>query len=370
MQFNLNAVLVSERITATGGRATGFDYLRFSLAVAVILFHTVVTGYGLEIQARVAKSNPGILLDLILPMFFALSGFLVAGSLERAKSILVFLGLRVLRIFPALAVDTLFCAVILGPIFTSLALSDYFSHADFRSYFLNIIGNIHYYLPGVFESNPMSRVNGQLWTIPVELECYVVLTLLALLGIHRYRWAMLAIFVLLLGALETRVLMGMAEPWSGRVLLLCFLCGVIALQFRDFIRLSLPVFAVAVVLSFVGLRYPALTYVGVIPITYITVYLGLLNPRKSRLLQSGDYSYGLFLYGFPIQQALVALTPAARLWYWNAAMAVPLALVFSIMSWHLVEKRVMARKHLLQTAHARCSAALGRARLALFPSTR
>lgn len=370
MQRFFNGTLVSDRITATGGRATGFDYLRFGLAVSVILFHTVITGYGPEIQTKVAQTNPGLLLQIILPMFFALSGFLVAGSLERSKSVLVFLGLRVLRIFPALAVDTLFCALILGPIFTTLALSSYFSHPDFKVYFLNIIGNIHYFLPGVFTDNPSPRVNGQLWTIPVELECYVVLTVLALLGIHRFRWAMLAIFALLLVALEARVLMGLSEAWSGRVLLLCFLCGVVTYQFRDRIWLSLPVFVVSVVLSLVCHKFPTLTYLAPIPVTYVTVYLGLRNPRKSRLLQSGDYSYGLFLYGFPIQQALVALTPAARLWYWNAAMAVPVALVFSIMSWHLVEKRVMARKGMLQTAHAHWAAVLSRARMALFPSSR
>lgn len=356
------STLLSERIAATGGRATGFDYMRFSLAVSVILFHTVITCYGTVTQAQVASSTYGLILQAILPMFFSLSGFLVAGSLDRSKSIAVFLGLRVLRIFPALAVDTLFCALILGPALTSLALFDYFGHSEFRTYFLNIFGYIHYTLPGVFQSNPTEKVNGQLWTIPVELECYVSLTLLALLGLHRRRWIMLAVFGIALAVLETRVLMGLSQAWSGRVLLLSFICGVLGHQFRDKIILSVPTFGVALIASYWCFRLPSLTYLVALPITYVTVCLGLLNPKKSKFLGSGDYSYGLFLYGFPLQQVLVAWLPLARDWYWNAALAIPLALVFSIMSWHLVEKRVMARKHLLFSAQARWDSAWGRAR--------
>lgn len=357
--------LVSERILITGGRATGFDYLRFVLAISVILFHTVVTALGAEAQSRAVQTNLGLILQAILPMFFALSGFLVAGSLDRSKSIAVFLGLRIFRIFPALAVDTLFCALVLGPVFTTLAMSDYFAHPQFKTYFLNIIGDIHYILPGVFESNPTPKVNGQLWTIPVELECYILLTLLALLRFHRFRWMMFATLVVLLVVLEGRVLLGLSAPWGGRLLLLCFLCGVVCYQFRERVRLSPHAFVVAAIASLVCFRFENLNYLSPIPITYVTVYLGLLNPKKSKFLESGDYSYGLFLYGFPLQQALVATVPAAREWYWNAVLAVPLALVFSVMSWHLVEKRVLARKGWLFTAQAHWDTVLARTRRAL-----
>ena len=367
MSYFFTGTLASDRITATGGRATGFDYMRFLLAISVILFHTLITSYGVETQSRVTGSPAGKIWLVILPMFFALSGFLVAGSLERSKSIGVFLGLRVLRIFPALAVDTLFCALILGPLLTTLALSDYFGHPEFRAYLLNIIGDIHFTLPGVFETNPSHKVNGQLWTIPVELECYIVLTVLALARCHRHRWLMLCASAVALVALEGRVLLSMSEPWDSRLLLLCFLCGVTCYLYRDHVRLSPAGALLAVAATVFCMSSQRWYYLECLPLTYLTVCLGLLNPTKSKFLESGDYSYGLFLYGYPLQQVLVAWVPAAREWYWNALLAVPLALVFSMLSWHLIEKRVMARKHLLFAAHARWDAVWQKMRNALLP---
>ena len=339
-----SSVTVGERIKITDGRASGFDYLRFVLAVSVIIFHSAITSYGAEQQERLNSSILGGVVNIILPMFFALSGFLVAGSLERSKSISVFLGLRLFRIVPALAVDTAFCALLLGPLMTTLPLANYANSAEFHAYFLNIIGDIHFTLPGVFQANPSKLVNGQLWTIPVELECYLVLTGLALLGFHRKKSWLFFTVIFLTTLLEGRVLGGMSAPWASRQLLLCFITGVLFFAYRDQIRLSMWAFCLAVSVSFACVEFQSLQYLAGFPVAYVTVYLGLRNPTRWNFLQSGDYSYGLFLYGFPIQQLVVALFPMVREWYWNSLICVPLALLFAMASWHLVEKRVLARK--------------------------
>ena len=59
-------------------------------------------------------------------MFFCLSGFLVAGSLERCRTPISFAGLRIFRIFPALVVEVLLSALILGPLLTHYSLKMYF----------------------------------------------------------------------------------------------------------------------------------------------------------------------------------------------------------------------------------------------------
>jgi peptidoglycan/LPS O-acetylase OafA/YrhL len=130
---------------------------------------------------------------LILPMFFALSGFLVAGSLERCRTLVGFLSMRALRILPALAMEIVLSALVLGPLVTDLPTAAYFGDPEFARYFLNIIGDIHYHLPGVFVTNPLASVNQQLWTIPFELECYVALAVLASLGLHRQRQTFVAV---------------------------------------------------------------------------------------------------------------------------------------------------------------------------------
>jgi peptidoglycan/LPS O-acetylase OafA/YrhL len=90
-----------------------------------------------------------------------------------------------------------------------------------------------------------------------------------------------------------------------------------------------------------GVRFSGL------PVAYLTVYLGLLSPPRNSLVLSGDYSYGLYLYGYPLQQAVVTATPSLKLWYWNLLLSIPLAFAIAICSWWLVERPCLRGKHLL-----------------------
>jgi peptidoglycan/LPS O-acetylase OafA/YrhL len=162
---------IEQKMRQAGGATTGFDYLRIILAVAVVLWHSLETSYSDGTSVRVWEQARGFL-SLILPAFFALSGFLVCGSLLRTKSFFVFAAHRALRLLPALSVEILLSAILLGPLLTTFELGAYFRSPTFWSYFLNIVGDIHYELPGLFLTNPKAEiVNRSLWTIPFELEC-------------------------------------------------------------------------------------------------------------------------------------------------------------------------------------------------------
>src|SRR5690349_1463494 len=114
---------------ATRGRSSGFDYMRLSLALCIFTLHSLsINGQSPRLlQEQPFSEAYHVLTRILVPMFFCLGGFLVAGSLERANSLLTFLGLRFLRIFPALWVDILFSALVLGPFLTALPLAAYFS---------------------------------------------------------------------------------------------------------------------------------------------------------------------------------------------------------------------------------------------------
>jgi peptidoglycan/LPS O-acetylase OafA/YrhL len=124
---------IAQRMIETGGRPTGFDYLRLALAVLIVCSHSVVMSYGLEVQTVVTSAPWRPLTAVLLPAFFALSGFLVAGSLERSRTIGMFVGLRALRIYPALAVESLVAALILGPLLTTRSLGTYFSDQELHT---------------------------------------------------------------------------------------------------------------------------------------------------------------------------------------------------------------------------------------------
>jgi peptidoglycan/LPS O-acetylase OafA/YrhL len=168
---------LKDRFIATNGHPSGFDYLRLWLAISVVAVHSPMTTNGDHHRPLNAYVRA------VLPMFFALSGFLVAGSLERSKTLLTFLGLRVIRIYPALVVEVVLSAFLIGVFVTTYPLAGYFSDPLFFLYLRNALGDIHYFLPGVFANNPWPGVvNFQLWTVPFELLCYVLLTALVLLA--------------------------------------------------------------------------------------------------------------------------------------------------------------------------------------------
>ncbi len=344
--------MLTDRIAATGGRATGFDYIRLGLAVSVVWWHTSIICYGGVAQDAIYNSQYRAIVALILPMFFALSGFLVAGSLVRNPEVAKFLGLRALRILPALAVETLISAFVLGPLLTVLGLSQYFQNPEFRSYLLNVIGDIHYHLPGLFLSNPSAGiVNGQLWTVPFEFWCYFMLAILALFGVvsrPKILFMCSIAMQLILFFRKIYMLHGHWEvhhgPLPGFSLVMTFLAGVVIFALRSRVPYSALLFVVCAALSVLCLSAPMGDYVLPYPVAYMTIYLGLQNPKANILHKLGDLSYGIFLYGFPIQQFVASWGAWTHVWYLNLALALPITIFVAWLSWTLIERPALSLK--------------------------
>jgi len=341
-------VTLGEKLAKSLGRPSGFDYMRIVLATCVVCWHTIVITYGTDFQNLVwATPEYRVLIAWILPVFFALSGLLVAGSLERATGIVGFLYLRMIRIFPALIVEILLSALILGPLLTKFDSTTYFSSPMFWAYFLNCLGDIHFALPGVFTDNPTDKVNGQLWTVPYELYCYVALAVLVILRLAKRQWqsGVLVAGLVVFGIYKSVSLDSITTgPFSGRLLVACFLVGNFFYLNRSWIPHNRMLGAGSIAVALVCVSYPRLTFLSPLPIVYATAFLGLLNPRKLRVLSTGDYSYGIFLYGFPIQQAVVASGLFPRNGFANLIVAYPFIVMVAVCSWHLCEKRVLGLK--------------------------
>jgi peptidoglycan/LPS O-acetylase OafA/YrhL len=353
---------LQDRLDAAGNRPSGFDYLRLGLATSIFLAHTMIASYGFVYALQVWSGPARPLLALLLPMFFALSGFLVAGSLERCLTVVSFVGLRVLRIMPALAVETVLSAVVLGPIFTDLALVNYFSDPEFRSYFWNLLGNVQFNLPGVFRNTPWPRVvNGQLWTLPYELYCYAAITALVLLGVwHRKRLFLPVLVLVNVGIFVWALRAGLHRgvTVTGTILVQSFLFGIAGHLYRARILWSGKIALAAAAAMLVCLSSPGGDFLAALPCAYLTVYLGLLQPKRIAALFRGDYSYGIFLYGFPIQQAVMA-TLGPQPWFVNFLIAFPITVVIAMFSWRFVERPALALRSKL---HALESTAIKRLR--------
>lgn len=343
-----NLPTVATVLEKNRGAGPGFDALRIGLALCILLFHSIQNSYGSRYSAYVPTFFYPVILAL-LPMFFCLSGFLVTGSAVRTRSVPLFLTFRGLRIFPALAVEVTLCALLLGPLLTTLPLREYFSNHQFFEYFGNIISIVRYTLPGVFADNPVPHiVNIALWTLRPEFHCYFAMSLLMLSSIvykptlYTRLFLAASVYVAILNVVN-----GFGNPTSTfpwHVILYYFFIGIAFFHWKERIPLHFSLFAAAAILSYFLLPLDGVTYIAAFPLTYCMVYLGMLKIPRVPLLQNGDYSYGIYLFHFPIQQTLVHFFPGLREWWLLFPIAATLTILFAAASWHWVEKPSLTLK--------------------------
>jgi peptidoglycan/LPS O-acetylase OafA/YrhL len=119
---------------------------------------------------------------------------------------------------------------------------------------------------------------------------------------------------------------------------------------RKRVQFSWTLFTLAAVTSWFLLLRGETVYLAPLPVASVTVFLGLLNPPRTILVAGADYSYGIYLYGFSVQQALVYLFPETRIWYVNFIFSLFVAGGYAFLSWNLVESKIhRKRKDAVQT---------------------
>jgi peptidoglycan/LPS O-acetylase OafA/YrhL len=343
----LDSPTVGQIMERYRGAGPGFDTLRIALSVTILVYHAKQIALG-----RHDDNYPAVIFPILLalvPVFFCLSGFLVTGSALRTQSVRLFLANRSLRIFPALTVEVALSALVLGPIVTSVDLADYFTSKQFFSYFGNIIGRVRMLLPGVFLDNPIPEtVNQSLWTLQPEFYCYLLMTALMFSTII-YRRTLATILYLVLTAALSVVSWrtGYGNPtdvFPGHVIVYYFTTGVIAFHWRAYIPVNLMLFLGAAALSYVMITAPGMMYLASIPVAYCTIYLGMLDIPLVYPLNKGDYSYGIYLFNFPIQQAIVHFFPNIHSWWLLLFISIPITLLFAAASWRWIEKPALKLK--------------------------
>jgi peptidoglycan/LPS O-acetylase OafA/YrhL len=355
-------------------RTNNFDAMRFWAALAVLWSHAFPLSEGNEEHEPLFALSRGQTTfgGVAVTCFFVISGYLVTQSFERSNSPWLFLKARVLRIMPALLVLLFLLAFVLGPLTSTLPLREYLgSHLPYRyvawqgSFFRFVDG-----LPGVFSANPTSQVNGSLWTLRHEVECYALVFLLGVAGLWN-RYVTLALYVMGvigLALLDQNVSHGeLALPIRPAHFDLAtkFLAGAVVYQWRLALKANVAWVCFIGCLACVLLGNLSSAQRTLVP--YCLMYLAIGTPlRWPKLIESGDLSYGMYIYAWPVKQ-LVVMQTATPHWFTTASVATPLVLGLAWLSWHGVEKTALALKRRTVRTQPSLIGLIGPARLAASP---
>lgn len=350
----------NDNLARAFARPNNFDFLRLVAATMVLFGHSfnLVRGPNVPGDPLSTLISPFLpwneaIQDIAVNAFFVISGFLVASSFQRSEKLWSFVKARILRIFPACIVCSIVTVMAMYMV-SSTSFEKYATSSEtFRFLYLNaFIIDIQYNLPGVFEENPYPKaVNGSLWTLPLEIRCYIVLTLLGIIGLF-YRKSIVVIFGFVFSA--SLIIPGGTEWISGsdakaRVILF-FLAGTLFYLLRSFIPAGPwgTLLLISLIILFVvwpdGMPGEKLIYIATFSLGVLLLafcpYLIFINLRPI-----GDWSYGLYLYAFPIQQYFVSVLPGTFNGWTLTLVAGSTTAIFAAASWHLVEKRaLMLRK--------------------------
>jgi peptidoglycan/LPS O-acetylase OafA/YrhL len=277
--------------------------------------------------------------SLAVKFFFLLSGLVVTNSWFSNPNIGRFVAARVARVFPALIVVLMLSAYVIGPAMTSLSPGAYLtSHDTLRYVVRNVMLNTTFILPGVFENAADRGVNGSIWTIPMECFCYLMLALVGSLcrGRNRFLFS-LAVVLLAVAALSYPAgISKLRMPQESAPMFFYFAIGALLAVWKDKVVLNH--------FSVIGLALLSGVFRGTAAMPYLvcgTIFASAIwlatTPLVRRLRLPGDFSYGIYLSGWPIQQILHAAFPDMGA-FGNWTSALLLASGFGAMSWYLVEK--------------------------------
>jgi peptidoglycan/LPS O-acetylase OafA/YrhL len=339
---------------ALSRNGNNFDLVRLLAAISVVYGHS----YILQLPDGTTDWVGGALgfdgfASLGVYAFFLLSGMLVTASFERQRSAPRFVALRIARICPAVAAGSLMTIFVIGPLFTTLPLREYFASgmtwANLDN-FSTIVLKAGWILPGVFEHNRfVNDVCAPLWTLPIEVRCYLIVLVTGLAGLLSNRWGVvlaaalgLAAFVVKLHLPHLQVGLrdvfdraGGYSFWPEPF----FLIGMLLYGWRERIEID-GLAALGLVMVFLVFRDTA----GAQPLFYLAFVYGVLwvgtTPLLRHFVPRNDYSYGIYLYGFMMQQCVASIAPHLN-HQMATLIAAPFILLCATLSWRYVERPVL-----------------------------
>ena len=359
--------------TSLDPRHNSVNAIRLAFAASILALHALPLGGYMEMPKLIFHDTIG---TYMLAGFFVISGYMITASRLASRSLRDYFWRRVLRIYPAWICSLLLVGVVLGPLSRmiegksgydwSSGIGFVYNNLLFILRQLGVTGTIHDVpVPGVW--------NFSAWTLFYEFSLWIGMAFLVTIMRKRLlnpgMYLGLAVFTAIelidkltadTGAATATEKANQAAP-SGTLLALLeplarlgifFMAGAILYVHRDKIKLTPLLLWACVALSFVLAIVGYFHVFAALPWAYVIMYLGC-STRFDRINHPNDYSYGMYIYAYPITQlvATIALDHSMSAWIF-----IPLCYLGTIpiawLSWHYVEKPAMSLKRLTKKAPA------------------
>ena len=326
-------------------RKNNYTVIRLLFAIVVMFGH----GYALTNYKHHRVIDP-VSKALMLPKswvgdsvvcgFFFISGILIVQSYRNRENINAFLMARVLRIYPGVIVCVLLTSFVIGPFLTKTSVGTYFTSEQLYCHCIRncFLYKVDFSLPSLFQNLPNQAPNGSLWTLPLELRCYGYVALFGLLGLLRKAWRtnLALAFMVLVGVwrLDLVPLVGEVSMFGRPALF--FAAGAFCCVNARFIPLTAWLMVPLLVIYVISFHTSSLRPLAPVVLTYGILFAAYRLPFID-MDRFGDFSYGVYIYAFPVQQALNELIQkiGPRT---SFAIAFPITFGLAVLSWYYVEK--------------------------------
>lgn len=335
---------------ATPAWDNNFQLLRLVTALVVAATHSLWVVYGVNppdtatMGFLIQASHCGICI------FFGLSGYLITASLMNRPNLFRYAVSRMLRLCPLLFVTAVVMAFVVGPFVSELSFSDYYNDMRLWAYVpASTLAHPDMTLPGVFVNAPAeSEVNISLWTLRYEIIAYLVMAVASAIGLltSRNLWLYiliaLASYVILTHLTELRAEVAFIN--HGLRFGLAFLVGVVLYRYQSIVPLSL--LGVVLLIALAGLTNDTafMEAFRILALVYTAVWFGVVPLGRIRLFNRlGDYSYGIFVFHWPIAQVVLHYNPTMS-YLELVGHVLPMSLLLAVVSWHGLEAPLLRSK--------------------------
>jgi|TARA_B110000046_G_scaffold183590_1_gene220006 peptidoglycan/LPS O-acetylase OafA/YrhL len=329
-----------------------FDFLRVVFAFTVAFAHLIELSDLEILKPFKVFFNTRLAID----GFFIVSGFLIAKSYENSTTIKDYIIRRAKRIIPAYAVVILISALFLSAIST-YSLSEYFSNIQFWKYLTANLSFQNYLepcLPGVFETNKFCAVNGALWTIKLEEAFYLLVPVFYwLVRVKKFNFYALIIIVYLLSVTYYTYFLSIDNYRIAKQLpgaLAFFGTGIVFYKNFSLLQKWKDYIIIPCLIIFFLEHYILKTQLlKPVAFGFMVFYVAYSFRFLNNFGKYGDFTYGIYIYHFPLIQLFVYLGlfnkyPPILI----CMLFLMLTLLLAILSWYLIEIPYLSKNRRLR----------------------